>query len=488
MIELILSAQQEHARAAILQQLAGEHAAARLWQRDASLWYPALETQARIRQRLGWLDLPDVAAIKSALAALQTAIEQRRADQIVYLAPGIVGRAARMWWSLAADHSHAPTTLLLESADPHTVEQALRFRDRVPTLTVHAGAFDTPQAQALAAALPADLHIPLPPRVGDRFGALAAPAVLPAALHGWDWQAAFEQVGAASAAIDPSIDVFADNQHFQLGAILGALAQAGHDLLHVVASPSLAPLARWLASFVAGALSKHRRGFVPFVGALPTRGGYTQSVVVQLVDRSAPADDAVLADFHRAGVPIIRCAVGSDTDIAVLVRSWQLAIAVAAMVIGVNPFDAPDADAINVRIAQQLAVQPAMPATFGDWKASLAEARFLAIAAFFPPAYEEQWQEIRAALAAALAIPVMLAFPLRDWTWTLPLLHAGRPGGAVLAISADALPADLPIAPLAALERTQLAVEVDTWQRMGHHYAHVRLPHPAASEFVHWLR
>jgi hypothetical protein len=392
-----------------------------------------------------------------------------------------------MWWSLIADQSCVPSTLLVESADPQSVEQALVFRDRAPTLTVHAGALDTPQAQALDAALPADLHVLLPPRVGDRFGALAAPAVLPAALHGWDWQAAFEQISDAGAHADQGDD-FTDNQYFHLGATLGALAQAGHDLLHIVALPSLEPLACWLASFVAGALSKHRRGFVPFVGALPTRGGYAQSVVVQFVDRSASADDAALADLHQAGVPIVRCAVGSDADIAVLVRAWQLAVAVAAMLIGVNSFDAPDADAINVRIVQQRGAQPPVPATSGDWEEIVARARFLAIAAYLPPAYDEQVEQIRASLAASLALPVMLVFPLRDWAWTLQLLHAGRPGGAVLAISGEVLPIDPRVAPLAMLERTQLAVEADTWQRMGHQFTHVRLPHDAAFEPARWLR
>ena len=484
MLEFFLTVQQAQTRDAALHQLAADRSATRLWQHDASLWYPAPDTQARIRQRLGWLDLPNTTVITSAVAALHAAIEQRRAEQIVYVAPGIVGRAARVWWSLVAEQSRAPGTLLVESADPHTVEHALVFRDRAPTLTVHAGAFDTPQAQALAAALPADLHVPLPPRVGDRFGALAAPAVLPAALHGWDWQAAFEQIDGVNAHADQS----ADNQYFQLGVSLGALAQAGHDLLHIVAPPPLEPLARWLASFVAGALSKHRRGFVPIVGVLPTPTSYAQSVVVQLVDQSNSAADATLADLHRAGVPIVRCAISSDADIAALVRTWQLAVVVAAMLIGVNPFDAPDADAINARIVQQIAAQPPGPATSGDWKQLAARARFLAIAAFLPPAYDEQLEQIRASLAASLAIPVMLVFPLCDWAWTLPLLHAGRPGGAVLAISADAAPADRRVAPLVVLERIQLAVEVDTWQRMGHQFAHVRLLHDAAFELARWLR
>jgi hypothetical protein len=84
----------------------------------------------------------------------------------------------------------------------------------------------------------------------------------------------------------------------------------------------------------------------------------------------------------------------------------------------------------------------------------------------------------------------MVTFPLRDWAWTLQLLHAGRPGGAVLALSTDALPPDPRVAPLAVLERTQLAVEADTWQRMGHQFAHVRLPllHDAAIELAYWLR
>ena len=46
----------------MLRRLAAERLVERLWSRDPGLWYPAAETQARIRQRLGWLDLPIASA------------------------------------------------------------------------------------------------------------------------------------------------------------------------------------------------------------------------------------------------------------------------------------------------------------------------------------------------------------------------------------------------------------------------------------------
>jgi hypothetical protein len=155
---------------------------------------------------------------------------------------------------------------------------------------------------------------------------------------------------------------------------------------------------------------------------------------------------------------------------------WQLALAVAAMVIGLNPFDAPDADVINARIAQQVNQAPvSSPFIPDNWRQSVQQARFVALAAYLPPAFVPQLEQICTDVSTALGMPVTLVFPLRDWLWELQLLHAGRPGGAVVALSSSSAPPDLRLAPLHALQQAQLAVELDTWQRMGRPVAHMQI-------------
>ncbi len=468
MVELTLSAHQAQARNGTLQQLANEQAAQRLWQRDASLWYPAPETQARIRQRLGWLDLPTDADIAQQVEVVQQAMDERSVKQIVYVAPGGLGRAVRLWLSLVELRPDLQINLI-EAAEPGAVGDVLALRDQVTTLVVHAGAFDTPQAQALAAAVPTDLHVPLPPNTGERFAALTAPALLPAALHGLNWRAVLQHVRVVDAACRDLNE--AAHPAFQLGAALGTSAQAGRDLLYLHAPPEQEALARWLEAFVSGALGKHRRGFVPFVNHNGVPQQIDQSIVVQIGDGGTAN-----SSLSRADVPLIRCPATHPADVGVCVWMWQLALAVAAMVIGLNPFDAPDADVINARIAQQVNQAPvSSPFIPDNWRQSVQQARFVALAAYLPPAFVPQLEQICTDVSTALGMPVTLVFPLRDWLWELQLLHAGRPGGAVVALSSSSAPPDLRLAPLHALQQAQLAVELDTWQRMGRPVAHMQI-------------
>lgn len=464
MIEQRLSVHQTQARDALLHQLAAEHAAARLWQRDASLWYPAPETQARIRQRLGWLDLPADADVAAQIALVERMLAERSAQQIVYVVAGVLGRAVRLWLSLVAPRSDLPI-IVLDAAEQAAVAQALDACAHTPTLVVHAGPFDTPQAQALAAALPADLRVPLPADVGERFGALTAAALLPAALLGLHWRSILHHVREVDAAWRTQNEAV---MPFLLGATLGAAAQAGRDLLHLHALPPQAPLVRWLEALVGGALGKHRRGFVPFVDAPPPVVRSEHSIVVRVVGEGGLMGDDRQADLQQAGVPVLRCAVPTAVDAAIWVWTWQLAIVVAAMVIGLNPFDAPDADVINARIAQQLADPPArLPVLAADERQALRRGRFVAIAAYLPHTAAPQLAQVRASLATRLSMPVTLVFPLRDWLWALQLLHAGRPDGTIVILSAaqPSLP-DPRLDVLQRLLRTQLVVERETWRRM----------------------
>jgi len=472
MVELLLTAQQDQSRNATLQQLTAEHAATRLWQRDASLWYPAPATQARIQQRLGWLDLPTDADIVQQIAMVEQAVRERGAKQVVYVVPGVLGRAVRLWLGLVEPRSDLPI-IVLDTAEPGAVGAVLALRDQEHTLVVHAGAFDTPQASALAAAVPADLLVPLPPNTGERFGALTVPALLPAALHGLPWHDVLQHVRVGDAAWRDLSE--ADHPGFQLGAGLSSSAQAGRDLLYLTTTQEQEPIAQWLEAFVGGALGKHRRGFVPFRNhpVVPQQIGH--SIVVQLVDERSADGAAVHDDLHRTGVPIIDCRISGSADVAVFVWTWQIAITVAAMVIGLNPFDAPDADVINARVAQQVNHAPvSLPFIPNNWRELLQQARFLALVAYMPTASAPQLEQSRLSLSTALGIPVMLLFPLRDWLWELQLLHAGRPNGTIVVVSADAAPLhDARLAPLHALQVAQVAVELHTWRRMERSVVHV---------------
>lgn len=474
-IEVVVPATQRQVYQGVLQRFAAESVAERLWAADASLWYPAPPTQARIRQRLGWLDLPDMGEVEAALHALQQAMIMHGAQQIIYVVPGVLGRAARLWVSLTHASPTGPALVLVESADPETIAGVLAQQARMPSLVVHAGAFDTPQAQALAAVLPAGHAVPLPPNVGERFGALSAAALLPAIMQGLEWQALVRTARQAVDAMHTS-EQLADNHYLQIGALLGTAAQAGRDLLHLVAPPPLEPVADWLAALVGGALGKHQRGFVPVNSAIPQAA----SSVVELIGQDL--QDEQDGGVYNASVPVVRWTARSVADVARLVLVWQLAVASTAIVIGLNPFDAPDADIINARISTQLThsqeteALPVQRSNLSPFQLKdLHNEGFIVITAYLPQAYDAGLRALQQKLAAQHNLPVLVVYPLRDWLWSLQLLHAGRPNGAILVLSSVEKSTDPRVAPLVRLQQTHLRVELETWQRLGRSVTHVQL-------------
>ncbi|HEY0733316.1 MAG TPA: hypothetical protein VGD69_00295 [Herpetosiphonaceae bacterium] len=274
--------------AGMLRRLAAERLIERLWSRDPSLWYPAAETQDRIRARLGWLDLPvDSDAGAGWLARLRS----RGIENLLYVGSGDASSSARMWQDLAAPHT--PRLMVLDTIEPLAVQSILASINWEHTaLLLAADSMLTPDLDALARivlaarapaapANPSPLAVvaphdspllplarsyaepellPLPPDLGARFGPLSPLGLLPAAWLGWQidrLRAAALEMRAQCRRDDLSL-----NPGVWLGTTLAVLAQSGRDKLTLLASPELLPLARWLAAFISGSLSKHGRGFV----------------------------------------------------------------------------------------------------------------------------------------------------------------------------------------------------------------------------------
>jgi hypothetical protein len=246
----------------------------------------------------------------------------------------------------------------------------------------------------------------------------------------------------------------AANPGVWLGVVLGVLAQQGRDLLTLYAAPALVPLARWIASCVAGSLSKHRRGLVPIVGEphAPTDQYRNNRIFVHLahvnnVD-SAVADH--VAALEANGHPVVRFTVADCSKIAAEIARWEVAVAVAATIIGVNPFDEPDTVAmqrfIQRRLAEAGGIRPQPSITV--WDSALGSmlrqlfennphTGYIALVCYFEPSERivVQLHALRTALQHHLQLATLLVYPLRDGVSSAQLLHAGRDNGIVVALS-----------------------------------------------------
>ena len=191
------------------------------------------------------------------------------------------------------------------------------------------------------------------PNLGGRYSALSYDGLVPAALVGVDVEALLTKAQHAVSACEPWVPVD-KNPGAWLGAILGTLTKAGRDKVTFVISPRVAILGDWIEQLIAESTGKDGKGIVPVVGEpLGVPGTYGDDrlfVSIKLDDDGEELDEILLHRLERAGFPVVRLRMRDVYDLGRQFFLWEMAIAVAGYVIGINPFDQP-----NVESAKRLA-------------------------------------------------------------------------------------------------------------------------------------
>lgn len=369
-----------------------EHWSQRLHDRDASLWSDDPAVRERIENRLGWLDLPvDFSEQVPALEAFGETIRDDGFTTAIVagmggssLAPGVIASAfhdVEDWLSIRVLDSTDPAavravwegldplaTLVIVATKSGTTVETLAFEadawQRIHDALRAAGArIESPGELMLAvtdpgkslAAIPrnSDMRAVFlnPESVGGRYAALSYVGLLPASLAGVDldpFMAAAVAMHARCTAAET-----ASNPGVALGATLGALAAAGRDKLTLVVDPGIAALGAWLEQLVAESTGKIGTGIVPIdhepLGTVAAYG--RDRVFVRIVldgtEPPPPASDGTSADalldaLAAAGHPVVRIVLSDPIDLAGEFVRWEVATAVAAVALEVNPFDEPD--------------------------------------------------------------------------------------------------------------------------------------------------
>ena len=146
-----------------------------------------------------------------------------------------------------------------------------------------------------------------PADIGGRYSALSYFGMVPAALTGLDlaqlWASADTMLGAISAGI---------RAHYHpgllLGAVIGALAQAGRDKVTIYTTESLRSFGDWAEQLLAESLGKEGKGALPVVGStigLPHDYVTDRLFIYLRVDNDADVAqmDAAVRALREAGHP-----------------------------------------------------------------------------------------------------------------------------------------------------------------------------------------
>ncbi|MDH3428124.1 MAG: transaldolase, partial [Gemmatimonadota bacterium] len=486
----------------------------RLLAGDPSLWAEDPDDQGAVRERLGWLDAPrrstDQLAAYEGLAAHVVAEGIRH---VVVLGMGGSGLGAAVAAQTFGAAAGFPGLIVLDDIDPGAVRdlEALLDIERtlfvvasksgttVETLSLYryfrarvaAAGVEHPDSRFVALTDPgSELAgearergfrevIETPADIGGRFSVLAPFGIVPMVLAGLDAAGVLQAASRQRAASGPEGPVDS-NPSIGLGVALGTLARQGRTRLTVFTSPSIRRLEQWLEQLVAESTGKQGVGIVPIVGE-PLRpveeyGDDRVFVQISLDGEPDPEVDATLASLEDAGHPIIRLRVPNSAAIGAEFYRWELAVAAAAALLGVNPFDEPDVADAKRRARQQLealatghAATSADPVAAGhglelyadtddqaaaagieqrirSWVDATPSGDYVAILAYFgaSPARDRLASRLRDALGRRTGAATTFGYGPRYLHSTGQLHKGGMPDASILLLTADE-PEDLEV-------------------------------------------
>ncbi|MDP9111466.1 MAG: transaldolase, partial [Candidatus Eremiobacteraeota bacterium] len=184
------------------------------------------------------------------------------------------------------------------------------------------------------------------PDIGGRYSALSFFGMVPAALAGYNVNLLLDRGLGAMHANDKIVDPkVAPGVRF--GAAMGGLALHGRDKLTIVTHRSVAAFGAWAEQLIAESTGKLGKGIIPIEGeALGAPADYGNDRLFVYVGANlpdpAPRIEEKLQALETAGHPVIRLAMNDPYDLGEQFYQWEIAVAAAGSILGINAFDQPN--------------------------------------------------------------------------------------------------------------------------------------------------
>ncbi len=369
-----------------LKRLADENFAARLAEKDATLWGRPADESAIIENSLGWLDLDR--SMDASVAEILAFVEEVKATEVkfvVLLGMGGSSLAPMVLKDAFGAAPGYPSLVVLDSTDPEAitaVEMALgRPKENLFIVSSKSGSTIEPLSlfehfyakvadfmgseagdcfvavtdpgsslEALATERNFRWCFLNPPDIGGRFSALSSFGMLPAALTGIDIKKLLRQAGRIHEAVEPSIAA-ADNPGLALGAALGYLGSLGRDKVTFFVSKEISSFGLWIEQLLAESTGKNGLGLVPITGGTvgsPEEYVNDRVFVNISVGPVAKDMDATLTALAAAGHPVLRFCLEEIYELGAEFLRWEVATAAAGFILGINPFDQPDVESAKL--------------------------------------------------------------------------------------------------------------------------------------------
>ena len=383
-----------------MDRLVTESFSSRLWRRDPTLWpepSPGGDAPARA---LGWLDLPArLPTLAETFSGLAGKLTEDGFTDAVVLGMGGSSMTALTLGEIFSESGMAPGGVRLHALDtvnPESIASLAGSLDLVKTLffvssksgttiePLSLEAYFRSRLKAVATESPSgggrrnfvaltDSGTPLaeraragefgtwvatPEDVGGRFSALSAFGMMPAAAAGMDLRKFAESAAHMAGRCQGDTP---GNPGLQLAAFLASNALGGRDKVTLVTPPEHAVFGLWVEQLLAESTGKGGKGLVPIAGEPLLRpenyGSDRQFVVIDMARGEESQFHQLAGELESAGHPVlvIRAAGPDEHEIAGEFFRWQFAVAAAASLMDIYPFDQPDVEAAKTRARELLA-------------------------------------------------------------------------------------------------------------------------------------
>jgi len=348
----------------------------RLWSKDPTLWFP--ETKPEIRDRLGWLILPELMHERlDELVSFAWQVKKEGVSNVVVLGMGGSSLAPEVFQKTFGNEPGYPELIVLDSTHPSAVQSVKDKLDLAQTLFLvssksgttletlslfryfwkqvsqatetpghHFAAITDPGTPLLKLAQERDFRriFQANPEVGGRYSAFTDFGLVPAALIGLDVHRLLDRgwIASENCAFCVSEEKASG---FILGAAMGELAGSRNKLTFLV-SPSISSFPDWLEQLIAESTGKDGKGIVPVVKeplTSPEEYGEDRFFVALFLEGDDGGElQARINSFKKAGHPVVLHSLDEKFDLGREMFCWEIAVAAAGSVLGIHPFNQPD--------------------------------------------------------------------------------------------------------------------------------------------------
>jgi transaldolase / glucose-6-phosphate isomerase len=190
------------------------------------------------------------------------------------------------------------------------------------------------------------------PSIGGRYSVLSPFGLVPAAAAGVDLRTLIRNTMAMVRSCGPDVPPH-ENPGVQLGLAMGLAGLEGRDKVTILSSRKIADFGAWAEQLIAESTGKDGKGLVPIdgetLGDVSVYGKDRFFIDIRTEGEKDSAHDEKLTALEEAGHPLVRIVMKSIDHLGQEFFRFEMAVAVAGSILGIDPFNQPDVEAAKIK-------------------------------------------------------------------------------------------------------------------------------------------